>query len=266
MIFEHQDYRTYLKTELARRCHVNPKYSLRSYAYQLKMSPGQLSRVLQGKKRMSYEKALEVSSILNLKGNKREYFCQLVHFDTAKNLVSKEYIENRLKEIRPSKDFYSLEGDMFKLISDWYHYAILELIEVKGFKPNPRWIAKKLGISQAEVELAIERLQRLKLLMCDGNQWRKMQSTYVASTDIPNEAFLKFHKQSLERALKSLDSQSVDERHMSSVTFGIDTSKLKEARELIRKFRGDMEKLLTKSNKMEVYQLAIQLFRATDKI
>ena len=64
MIFEHSDYRNYLKAELVKRSQGNPKYSLRAYAQQLKMSPGQLSRVLQNKKRMSHEKALEVSSLL----------------------------------------------------------------------------------------------------------------------------------------------------------------------------------------------------------
>ncbi len=266
MIFEHTDYRNFLKEELARRSHLNPKYSLRAYAQHLKMSPGQLSRVLQGKKRMSSEKALEVSSVLKLKGNKREYFCNLVHLDSTKSPMAKEYIENKLKDIRPSKDFYVLETDIFKLVSDWYHYAILELVECSDFKPSARWISRRLEISQAETELAIERLKRLNLLICDGKQWKKTQNTYLASSDIPNEAFRKFHKQTLEKAIDSIENQEVQERNLSSVTFAVDLSKLSEAQQLIRKFRCNMEKLLSEGHKTEVYQLAVQLFRITKKI
>ncbi|MBI3017868.1 MAG: TIGR02147 family protein, partial [Deltaproteobacteria bacterium] len=127
MIFEHSDYRNYLKAELIKRSQSNPKYSLRAYAQQLKMSPGQLSRVLQNKKRMSHEKALEVSSLLKLKGSRREYFCHLVHLDATKNLLAREYIEAKLKDLHPKKDFYSLDIDQFRVVSEWYHYAILEL-------------------------------------------------------------------------------------------------------------------------------------------
>ena len=265
MIFEHTDYRSYLKAELAKRGQLNPKYSLRAYAQQLKISPGQLSRVLQGKKRMSHEKALEISSVLKLKGNKREYFCNLVQLDTTKNPVAREYIEAKLKDVYPSKNFYLLETDIFKLVSDWYHYAILELMECKDFKPSSRWMARRLGISKAEAELAIERLERLKLFVFEGKKWKKIHNSYLTSTDVPNAAFRKFHKQTLEKALDSIEAQDVQERHLSSVTCAIDPSRLPEAQQLIRKFRCAMEKFLSEGEKSEVYQLAIQLFRVTKK-
>ncbi|HBQ20538.1 MAG: hypothetical protein A2Z91_08020 [Deltaproteobacteria bacterium GWA2_38_16] len=265
MIFEHTDYRTFLKADLAKRCHTNPRYSLRAYAQYLQMSPAQLSRVLQKKRAISSDKALEISSILNLKGNKREYFCNLIHLDSAKSPMAKEYIENKLKDSRPSKDFYLLEMDIFRMVSDWYHSAILELVECHDFKPSISWIARRLGIPQVEAELAIERLKRLNLLRCDEKKWTKIENSYLASADIPNEAFRKFHKQTLEKAMRSIEEQDVKERNLSSVTVAIDTSKLSEAQQLIRKFRCDMEKLLSKGQRTEVYQLAVQLFRLTQK-
>ena len=46
----------------------------------------------------------------------------------------------------------------------WYHYAILVMVETKGFRNDPRWIASHLGISALEVKLAIDRLFELELL------------------------------------------------------------------------------------------------------
>ena len=80
-----------------------------------------------------------------------------------------------------------------------------------------------------EAELAIERLKRLNLLRCDEKKWTKIENSYLASADIPNEAFRKFHKQTLEKAMRSIEEQDVKERNLSSVAVAIDTSNLSEA-------------------------------------
>ena len=54
--------------------------------------------------------------------------------------------------------------DTFAVISDWYHYAILSLLEVTDARLDPRWISKRLGINRLEARLAIERLKRLSLI------------------------------------------------------------------------------------------------------
>ena len=51
--------------------------------------------------------------------------------------------------------------DKFSVISEWYHYAILELTYVSGFKADYKWIARKLSITVEEAKVAIERLIRL---------------------------------------------------------------------------------------------------------
>ena len=45
-----------------------------------------------------------------------------------------------------------------------YHYAILELVRLKEFRPDSRWIARMLGITTDEVNIALNRLIRLGLL------------------------------------------------------------------------------------------------------
>jgi len=138
MLFEHSDYRSYLRAELATRCHKNPKYSLRAFARALNINVSQLSRIFKGEKSISYEKALKVAEILALGRKEKEYFCNLVNLSSAKSQEAKGLIEERLKEIHPKSQFYTLELDAFRVISDWYHYAILEMIELRDFRPNPK--------------------------------------------------------------------------------------------------------------------------------
>jgi hypothetical protein len=47
------------------------------------------------------------------------------------------------------------------MISDWYHFAILDLTRLDDFQPEPAWVSRKLGLTVSEVKIAVERLLRL---------------------------------------------------------------------------------------------------------
>src|SRR5205823_5776293 len=97
--------------------------------------------------------------------------------------------------------------DAFQVIADWYHFAIFELVTVKDFSPQPKWIAKKLGISVSEANIAVERLFRLGLLEKDpdGN-WKQGTSLITtASNPFSALAFRRLQSQVLEQALRALE-------------------------------------------------------------
>ena len=261
VVFNYSDYRSYLKAVFAEKCKNNSKYSLRAFASHIAINPSQLSRVFNGTNRISHDRAFTIANTLKLKGKSKEYFCNLVALDLAKTSSHKELIESRLNGINPSKKVHVLELDAFRIISDWYHHAILALTQVKNFKSDSKWIAKRLGISKAEVEVAIERLQRLKLLTEKNKKLNKTTDTNLTASAVPHEALQKFHEQTLEHAQNKLKIQDMNERHMSSVIFAIDPKKLSEAYKKIRQFRYEMQEYLASGEKTEVYQLAIQLFR-----
>jgi len=65
-----------------------------------------------------------------------------------------------------------LAHDTVSLISNIYHYTILELIRLPEFKPDSRWIARVLNLQVDEVNLALARLLRLGLLeMVAVDKW-----------------------------------------------------------------------------------------------
>lgn len=47
---------------------------------------------------------------------------------------------------RALSDPNQLSMDQFAIIADWYHFAILNLINTPGFKSDISWIAKRLGL------------------------------------------------------------------------------------------------------------------------
>ena len=72
----------------------------------------------------------------------------------------------------------------FKIISDWYHYAILELTELKEFESDINWISQRLGISKIEAHMGIKRLKNIGLMVEDEDGNLKTSDEFTAS---PNE-------------------------------------------------------------------------------
>jgi uncharacterized protein (TIGR02147 family) len=136
------DYRQFLKDELEKRIQGNSAYSLRAFARDLAVTPQQLSFVLNKKKGLSLEAAFKVATRLDLNDDERAYFCDLAQMASARSAGAKQLAELRVARSQSVTNFQSITLDVFKIISDWHHYALLELTTTKGFKSEPEWIVK----------------------------------------------------------------------------------------------------------------------------
>ena len=251
------DFRFFLQNELINRCKKNQSYSLRSFAKSLQIEPSALSKILNGK-RVAREKTLtKLCNHLSVEPDQLEKF--------------KLYLKNRKrvsKENETSKtSFNELALDTFRIISDWYHYAILELVSVRGFVENEKWIAKVLGITVSEVNIAVERLVRLKFLkITKDGKWINISG---GNTTMKNEftaiAFRKLQKQILKKAIVALEEVPFEKRDQTSMTMAIDSHLLPEAKERITKFRRELCMFLQNNGKKDhVYNLSISLYPLTD--
>jgi uncharacterized protein (TIGR02147 family) len=248
------EFRTLLRETMINRTKSNPAYSLRAFAKHLQFEPSFLSKLLSGKRNFTEGVILKLASRLSLDPE-----------------LTSRYVE-RAREAKPSKVpktqiYRELELDQFRIVADWYHYAILELLLLKNFRANPSWIAKKLGISKFEAESALERLIRAKMI-------RQNSETFVNTPDnhttlknaFSDIAFRKLQEQILRQALQALENTPIEERDQSSMTMAIDKSLLPEAKKRIRAFRRQLTAFLqeNKRPKDEVYQLSISFFPVTD--
>ena len=260
MTFEAEDFKSILTEVLEQRCAKNPRYSLRSFARDLGLSPSRLSDVLKGRYGLSRAAASEIAVKLGLSESERERFCDLVESRHSRNPKQRKEAAARLIE-SPTPDYRQLTLDGFQVISEWYHYAILELCLVEDFQSDVEWIAKRLGLSTHVAKSAIERLERLDLLEEVRGRLKPTEGFTASPNDIPSEAIKKFHRQILEKAMSAIDFQSVEERDLSSVVLAIDKRDLPEAKQAIKKFRRGFDKKFSASqSKSEVYCLAMQFF------
>ncbi|HWU43575.1 MAG TPA: TIGR02147 family protein [Bdellovibrio sp.] len=235
-----------LKKALQERCQKNPMYSLRSFAKATGISHTVLSLVLSGKRRLSKKATLKLADYLELDPKQRQ-----------KLLTGTKAPE--------PEDYQTISMDTFEVISDWYHYAILSLLDLEDAQFDARWIAKQLNIQNINAKLAMERLQRLGLVSQDDRgRWRQTGQPIKIDNRISTTATKKFHKQLLARAAESIDNDPIAHRDFSSMTFTLDPSQVEYARKRIQEFRRQLvAELELKGKPSSVYNLTIQMYPVT---
>ncbi len=240
-------FRLWLQRQFTERCKKNGRYSLRAFAKSLKMDASSVSQILSGKRKLSRKSTLAVCEMLSA---------------TPKELRAFGLIQAKQGAV---DEFTQLNFDTYAVISDWYHYAILELTYVNGFKANPKWIAKKLAITAEEAKSAVERLKRLGLLMEENGSLIKTSKLLTNHSVVSTSgAHKQLQKQIIEKALLAIDGCDAEEKDITSMTMAIDVQNMDRARALIKKFRRDLCALLEDGIQSRVYHLGIQLYPVSE--
>ena len=247
-----------LQEEFALRSSRNPRYSIRSWSRTLKIDAGTLSRVLRGKQIPSKTLAARLLIGINLSPGDRESFLRSIERAQVERPLLRRRSFSKDEIFEPASLF---DVDKFHLIADWYHVAILELTHVHDWDPAPRWIAKRLGVSESTASSAVERLVRLGLL--SFKRGRMVKTNHQLSTmggASTNAALRKGQSDILQKASEALETQSISERSMTAMTMAIDPSRIEDARKLIREFNRKICTLLETGSRERVYTLEIALF------
>lgn len=53
----------------------------------------------------------------------------------------------QMDKLSPSEMIRLLDDKTFSIIKDWYCLAIREMLRLKDFKEDPKWIAKRMALS-----------------------------------------------------------------------------------------------------------------------
>lgn len=250
-----------LHKEWIRLKSTDPELSLRGFAKILNLPVSSLSEILNGKRPASFKLANLISSKLALDETAAARLLEIANTEK----------ENKKNQSRTNPNSVSnlaqtIPLDQYATIADWFHFALMQLTKVEGFQSNAKWIASRLDIEERQAEEAIERLIRLELISRDEQGNLKATTKDIASTDnVVNLAVRKGHSQLLKKAQISMEMDPIEIRDLTSLIMSVDVSKMKEARQLIRKFRDDFFDLMETGDKKEVYCLSVQYFPLSEK-
>jgi Helix-turn-helix. len=243
---EKSNFRLWLQRQLTDRCKRNPRYSLRAFAKSLEVDPSTLSQILSGKRSLTKR---SIRSFTDRIGASPE---ELQEFGLLSGPEQDGVAE---------KAFQQVALDTFSVMAEWYHYAILELTYVDGFQASARWISHKLGITAEEAKAAIERLQRLGLLLVDANSMTKSARHLTNQSSVnTSAAHRELQRQVIEKALLAVDECIPSEKDITSMTMAIDETKMDQARDMIRKFRRELCALMEDGKQTRVFNLTVQLY------
>src|SRR5262249_29867465 len=143
----------------------------RAFARDLGMSQTLLSMILSGKRPLTLKQAVKIGLLLNLSSEEAEKLMHLALASVAKDDRKREQLAARfglrMKKALDGIDdryFFNYETEVLRALNGWHHLAILDLATTSGFKSDPIWIARRLGLNPIEVRDSIDRLLRLGLL------------------------------------------------------------------------------------------------------
>jgi transcriptional regulator with XRE-family HTH domain len=245
---EKQDFIIYLNEELSRRIDNNGSYSMRSFAKDLDINAGTLSKVLRGIRKLSPEMFYKIGKAIGIDSK----------------LMDKSFLNLDKDE---KAHFHSMELDTFLITKDWYHDAILELSRTKYFKADPQWISIVLDIPEEDIKVAVERLIKYKLLKEEnGKLVEVVGDTSLLGGLKTNTAQKMYQRQVLELSQESLQIYGKEKRSNSSMMMAINPNDLPVVRKKLKEFRRDLCSYLQREGRTleEVYMLEMSFFPLTN--
>ncbi len=270
-VYEYSDYRSILRDYYYARKHERPNWSYGVWARQLGIrSPSTLIMILNGQRNPGKRLIRTLSTHFRFDKREAAYFEDLVTLHKVREDVRLSVLlMEKLGRHHPAGKFKLLDSDTFFAVSNWYYYAIRELVATKGFQEDFEWISRRLrfDVSPKQVKQAIETLLRLDLLRrSDDNALVQSGETVDTDQSVNDEGLMRYHEQTLDNAKKSIRRYRNDrERYVTGFTIPIKMESVPKAHELIEKFRMDMVDLMNQDQEKDaVYQLEIMFFSLTE--
>jgi uncharacterized protein (TIGR02147 family) len=268
---ERADYRHFILREFESRVRRNPRYSLRSFARDINLPAPKLSQILKRTCGLSRERAIVVAKRLNFGDDETEYFSLLVEAEHGRGVARKEGARKQLDDLlqlRAIQDsFQTMSLARFSVVRDWQHFAILELTETKDFRPDPSWIAARLGLPEATITESLKRLMSCGLLVVHPEKGLAQTAVNLSTPfETPSRDVREHHIQVFGKAQWALETVPALEREISASMMAIDSAKMPEMKKWIRDFRRRfMVDAQSGGGKDRVYCLAIQFFPLDQK-
>lgn len=243
-----------LSLEFSRLRKKNPRFSLRSLARRLGVSPALLSGIMSGKLNVTKKAGAQILRELRADPH--------VSRELLRGLSNRQ--ASRAPRATSDSSYAIVDMDQYEMIEDWYYFAILSLTETRNFRGESAWVARRLGIPLRQAGVALARLEKMGLLESDEHgRLRGTGKPFRTTSEIPSASLRNSHYQNLELARRSLDKDEVVNRDFSAMTVAIHPRHMAEAKRLLKEFRRKFADRLERGERTEVYRLCLQFFPLT---
>jgi uncharacterized protein (TIGR02147 family) len=266
-VLHYSNYRTFLLDYYEYKKAEQPIFSHRYFAHKAGLSsPNYLKLVMDGKRNLTKKTLVKFAAALGLKGTRAEFFENLVFFNQSTALPERNIYYGNILRVRAKAGLRKLDEAQFQLFSDWRHIVVRELAAAKGFRPDARWIVKKLGkvISEKEAEESLQLLSLLGLLKKTANGFMQTDINITTSDEVRSLLVKNYHHQMIRMGAAALDTLPAAQRDISSITIPIHAKDFAKVKEHIQLMRKELLNLGAEQGAGEdIIQVNIQLFPLT---
>lgn len=265
-VLQYTNFRVYLRDYYEFKKRTQASFSLRYFAEKSGLSShAHLKLTIDGKRNITKNTVLKLIQGLGLEKQRAAYFESLVFFNQAQTDSEKQIYYAQLVKASPRSKLHKMEKAQFRIFKEWHHSVILEMVSLRGFKPIPDAISKRLRglVTPAQVMESFQLLTELGLLVKTANGYRQRDPMITTDDEVQDMMVKAYHQKMLQLSAGMLELPS-QERDFSALTFSIrreDFPKLKNHIQLMRKELLDFS---AKSGEADdVVQVNIQLFPLT---
>jgi len=259
-----------LKECLKKLIEKNKSYSLRAFAKNLGLSPGGLSQIIGGKKRISLNRAHDIAQKIPWTKQEKDIFLLIVQLETTKSVDLKFELLNKIikksKFQQPKQS--NLNDEKFKLMADWCSVAILEMISNFASKWDTNKIGAYLNISKKVVEVTIERLIKIGIIELQKNgSYKRLKDHILLSSDNPNTTLQLYYESCLEQIKKSIRNQTPKEKVIGTEVMAFDPDQLDEVRSITDDYFQQLCDLSKQGkNRTHIYQSMAIFYRLNQSL
>ena len=268
-IFSYSEPHLFLHDAWREKKAKNPSFSMRAWAKRLGFkNNAALSLMLAGKRPIPKKYIPHLATELGLKAKEIQYLDALIDLKSARDPKEREYCLSRLKQVSPESSISYLELEHFKFLGDPLNVCILEMIDLKEFQPDPKWIQKKLlfHADLNRIEEVLDRLMVLELVVEKDGKLVKQHRHLSTRKDVQDKGKLEFHRNVSLLASEAILNQDPSVREFNSYAMNINRRNLPKAKELLRKFTNEFIKEIEEDpgNGESTYQLNLQFFGVSE--
>jgi hypothetical protein len=168
-------FRRRLEAEFRARRAKNPRYSLRAFAAFLGADHSSLSQILRSLRRIPARQIRSWGRKLGLLPEETAAYIAAEH-------VPDEPVSQRQEQLR------HWTAEAMAVVTGDLHRQMLCLTQTRGFRPDCRWIAGQTGATVDQVNVALSRLLRLRLLeITSTGAWKDL----TGLKDLDRELFVR---------------------------------------------------------------------------
>lgn len=268
-IFEHTDYRAYLRDMYDWMKAARVGFSYRKFSAQAGFSaPNVLKLVIEGQRNIAPDSIRRFTRALDLSAQEGAYFRHLVLMNQAAAPSERAKHFQAMAACRNFLQIRNVGLDELELFSQWDIVAVRELVAVDDFVEDPEWIARRLkpAITRKRAAEVLDTLKRAGYLGYDDDGRLIQADPLLTTADKVNSfAVRALHTQMIARAQEALERWPRDHRNISGFTVSISERRYRELLQRVHELRNALFELVTAPDTEcdLVVQLNVQAFPLT---